>query len=314
MMSKALKDQAVVNFPPGHTLVREGDKASYVYAIMEGECKLTKNFDSSNSLMSTKTSTSNMEISKSEEGGFGSGVQPLVLDARGEARPKQRRNQTRVVLQSGFVAKLETKGLARLGPKSLVGDIPCLLNGVQPASVVSTTNVKALQFSCTDYKDKISQYSDLKKAFTHMCKIRAAFVEQRWQVSNGNAREADVVDMNEMFDRQTEVIKVTWRNERLTRLRMIKEIEKRLQEEEWDDPEDSTVWTEDSDGDEASSVADTEYSAAMTFGTVGTVGTAESGREFSVGTSSPGFTVRRKKMTRREKVSRRGNEPSTNVA
>ena len=34
LMNKALK-QSAVNFPPGHLLVREGDKASYVYAIME---------------------------------------------------------------------------------------------------------------------------------------------------------------------------------------------------------------------------------------------------------------------------------------
>ena len=221
--------------------------------------------------------------------GFGPGVQPLILDARGDARPAPKRNQTRVVLQSGFVAALETKGLARLGVKSLVGDIPCLLHGVQPASVVTTTNVKALQFSCTDYEDKISQYADLKKAFTHMCKIRAAFIEQRWQVSNGNAREADAVDMSEMFDRQTAVIKDTWRKERLKELQLVRELERRLAEEgSWGDPsEEESVWTEN--GDDVSLDSD---SPSRTLG-----GTSRA--------SSSGFAtlkVGKKRMTRRSQL------------
>ena len=218
------KSYKVVTFPPNTTMVQEGTVPKFVYAIMEGECRLVKGSESDqNIFQGNLKKASNQDEDKQNVGGFGDGIgMPLAVNMRGEVveegkngesnmyTQKRKKPICRLVLQSGFVAKLDTRNLAVLGPRSLMGDIPCFLKGTQPASCVSVGRVKALQFSADDYVDKMSQYPDLKKVFENMCKIRAAWVEQRWLVSGGHMSMAEAVDLEGMIKSQVEVIKRVW--------------------------------------------------------------------------------------------------------
>ncbi|GMI15694.1 hypothetical protein TrLO_g14051 [Triparma laevis f. longispina] len=297
----AMKNRIVtkkpVSFPAGVTIVKEGDKPTFVYAIIEGECKLTKSFDSKSSVIKGAVENGMGPETgitpESMAGGFGTGMAPVVVNEKGEANNNnggaaRRKVGGRLVLQSGFVAKVNGKGLAKLGIRSLVGDIPVLLGGVQPASVVTSTSVKALKFNASDLEDKLGNYHDLKKAFANMCKLRSAFIEQRWKISTGNATQAEAVDLTEMMEAQTQIIKKTWKHERLNTLRIVREMERRIaEEEEWSD-EDGY-----SDDDDSSMMEED----TMTVGSRSTRFTQ--GSRIRGGRSSP-FKVKKKMMSKRE--------------
>ncbi|GMH86015.1 hypothetical protein TrVE_jg10160 [Triparma verrucosa] len=297
----AMKNRIVtkkpVNFPAGVTLVKEGDAPTFVYAIMEGECKLTKSFDSKSSVIKGAAENGmGPETGITPEsmiGGFGMGIAPVVVNEKGEAdqirETTRRKVGGRLVLQSGFVAKVNGKGLAKLGVRSLVGDIPVLLGGVQPGSVVTTTSVKALKFNASDLEDKLGNYPDLKKAFANMCKLRSAFIEQRWKISTGNASQAEAVDLTEMMEAQTQIIQKTWKRERLNTLRIVREMERRFAEQ--------GEWSEDDYSDEEEDSSMIDDAETMTVGSRSTRFTQ--GSRSRGGRSSP-FKVKKKFMSKRD--------------
>eukprot|EP00904_Undaria_pinnatifida_P005680 jgi/Undpi1/2241/HiC_scaffold_12.g05627.m1 len=107
----------------GSILVEEGAGPTSVFLIVEGECRIIKGKPRTQSAAAPKV---------------------VSRGARYNLRSGQS-SKVGVVLTSGFHTQVDVCHLGSLGPKALVGDIPALLGGVQPASVVAKTPLTVLQ-------------------------------------------------------------------------------------------------------------------------------------------------------------------------
>ncbi|CAB1115637.1 unnamed protein product [Ectocarpus sp. CCAP 1310/34] len=110
----------------GSILVHEGASPTMVFVIVEGECRIVK---SGKPCSQSQASGAKVSGGRSARYNLGS-AQGSKID---------------VVLTSGFHTQVDVCQLGSLGPKALIGDIPALLGGVQPASVVAKTPLRVLQ-------------------------------------------------------------------------------------------------------------------------------------------------------------------------
>jgi len=239
----------MVTLPRGKKIIAEGERTRFVYAIMEGECKMTKarntekvesdGWDAKASGLQTAGVQQAGDVGGGENidvGGGADGVEKrekkedkgesgegekekkdrqlegeiaATSNAKSNAHstnkskaPLQNSRYSKVLLPSGFIGTIDGRFMGMLGPRSLLGDLP----NPQPVSVVTATDVRALQFSIKDYNDKLEMYPDLKQAFNGMAMIRSRWIEQRWAVATGKLDKRKMIMLRDLASKQSETI------------------------------------------------------------------------------------------------------------
>ncbi|CAM9981253.1 unnamed protein product, partial [Scytosiphon promiscuus] len=148
----------------GSKLVEEGADPTMVFVIVEGECRIVKS--------GKPRSLSRSQTQPNGAKGIGSRSARYNL---GSAQS----SKVGVVLTSGFHTQVDVCQLGSLGPKALIGDIPALLGGVQPASVVAKTPLRVLQCRADKFAAHLDHNSRAKTVFVEAAKARKTRMMER---------------------------------------------------------------------------------------------------------------------------------------
>ncbi|CAM9757173.1 unnamed protein product, partial [Choristocarpus tenellus] len=152
-----------VRYGVGSVLVEEGSAPTMVFIIVEGECRIVKG----------KTQPPR-PTSRREHAVTG----PAVRSARYNLNSSQGK-KVNMLLSSGFSTQLDICQLGSLGPKAIIGDIPVLLGGVQPASIVAKTPLTVLQCKAEKFRDQMDYNILAKKMYLEGALARKTRMEDR---------------------------------------------------------------------------------------------------------------------------------------
>ncbi|CAM9940844.1 unnamed protein product [Ectocarpus sp. 12 AP-2014] len=144
----------------GSILVHEGASPTMVFVIVEGECRIVK---SGKPCSQSHSSGAKVSSGRSARYNLGS-AQGSKID---------------VVLTSGFHTQVDVCQLGSLGPKALIGDIPALLGGVQPASVVAKTPLRVLQCRADRFAAHLEHNARARKVYVEAAKARRSRMTER---------------------------------------------------------------------------------------------------------------------------------------
>ncbi|GMI52347.1 hypothetical protein TeGR_g8127 [Tetraparma gracilis] len=110
--------------------------------------------------------------------------------------------------------------LFNLGPRSLVGDIPALLPSretrlgeaeLHPFTALATTKITVLSFDVSHFKDRLEQYTDVRRGMVSMCKAKAAWMEKREKAKEDKDAAED--PMLQIMEKNGREIKRRWLEE-----------------------------------------------------------------------------------------------------
>ncbi|GMF32384.1 unnamed protein product [Phytophthora lilii] len=126
-------------FEPGAVIVREGHQLSFLYLIVEGECRASVERDDTSSPSIVQSTDINLSTTK-----------PPLTTAEAQLRHARK-------FRWSDDSQLP---VASLGPKSAVGDISLVLGAPEPTTVRAITTVHALSLSQEDFLRESSDRHD----------------------------------------------------------------------------------------------------------------------------------------------------------
>ncbi|KAJ0391182.1 hypothetical protein P43SY_010461 [Pythium insidiosum] len=149
---------------PGATLVKEDERSSTLYFIVEGECRATVQVecDDNGELMDSKRTGESNDVDTSDVGGSSTAKNEhketkasAQLLLRGRDHLRQR------VHSADLKRPLVQLPIASLGPNSLVGDVSVVLGLKEPVTIQAVTTVTALALSHEDFMKDCGDMRDV---------------------------------------------------------------------------------------------------------------------------------------------------------